>query len=66
MNWKAWQFLASVDSEMPWHFRFFPQYKMTNGGNLGGYFAARARLGKKAGLKYVYIGNLPHRQAGVR
>ena len=68
------QFLASVDTEMPWHLsRFFPQYKMTDGEVTTEDVLLRAyEAGKKAGLKYVYIGNLPHlplrqtgRQAGV-
>jgi pyruvate formate lyase activating enzyme len=59
-------FLASVDPLMPWHMTaFHPDYKMTDG-----YRSTTAEdlmkivdLGKQAGLKYLYPGNLPG-QAG--
>jgi len=55
-------FLASVDPLMPWHMTaFHPDYKMTDG-----YRSTTAEdlmkivdLGKQAGLKYLYPGNLP-------
>src|SRR5688572_25461034 len=59
-------FLASVDPLMPWHMTaFHPDYKMTDG------FRATCvedlmkvvDIGKRAGLQYLYPGNLP-RQVG--
>jgi pyruvate formate lyase activating enzyme len=55
-------FIASVDPLMPWHTTaFHPDYKMTDG-----YRSTTAEdllkivdLGKQAGLKYLYPGNLP-------
>jgi pyruvate formate lyase activating enzyme len=59
-------FLASVDPLMPWHMTaFHPDYKMTDG-----YRRTEVEdllrvvdLGKQAGLRYLYPGNLP-RQVG--
>jgi pyruvate formate lyase activating enzyme len=55
-------FLASVDPLMPWHMTaFHPDYKMTDG-----YRSTTVEdlmrivdIGKQAGLKYLYPGNLP-------
>ncbi len=53
-------FIASISSEIPWHIsRFFPTYKMmdvpvTPIESL----EKAAKIGKKHGLKYVYIGNI--------
>jgi pyruvate formate lyase activating enzyme len=53
---------ASVD--VPWHVsRFYPQYKMTDTKPTDGKMLERSLdIGKEAGLRYVYVGNLP----GVR
>ena len=56
------EFLASVDPLMPWHMTaFHPDYKMTDG-----YRSTTVEdlmrivdIGKQAGLKYLYPGNLP-------
>lgn len=55
-------FLANeIGTDTPWHIsRFHPDYKMgdvpvTNGGSLN----AAYEMGRKKGLKYVYIGNMP-------
>lgn len=55
------QFIAGIDKNIPWHIsRFHPDYKMT-----GSYptpletLEKAYQLGKKAGLKYVYLGNIP-------
>src|SRR5436309_264945 len=55
-------FLASVDPLMPWHMTaFHPDYKMTDG-----YRSTTVEdlmrvvdLGRQAGMKYMYPGNLP-------
>lgn len=54
-------FLASVSPEIPWHVTaFHPEYKMADGRPAGEELLKRAAAqGKKAGLKYVYCGNLP-------
>jgi pyruvate formate lyase activating enzyme len=56
------EFLAGVDPLMPWHVTaFHPDYKMTEG-----YRQTTAQdllgvveIGRSAGLKYIYAGNLP-------
>ncbi len=54
---------ASVD--VPWHVsRFYPQYKMTDTKPTDGKMLERAYdIGKEAGLRYVYVGNLPDTRA---
>lgn len=58
------EFLASVDPLMPWHVTaFHPDYKFdrakgfrqTTSADLAG----AVELGRQAGLKYIYAGNLP-------
>ncbi|MBD3203932.1 AmmeMemoRadiSam system radical SAM enzyme [Candidatus Woesearchaeota archaeon] len=58
------QFIASVDKNIPWHIsRFHPDYKMRDSGytplekmNLA------FNIGKKTGLNYIYLGNVPSRE----
>lgn len=54
-------FIASVDVHMPWHVtRFHPTYKLTDAPSTPIDTLARAmRIGKEAGLSYVYEGNVP-------
>ena len=55
-------FLASVDPLMPWHMTaFHPDYKMTDGyrSTQGDDLMRVVDIGKSAGLKYLYPGNLP-------
>jgi pyruvate formate lyase activating enzyme len=54
-------FLASVDPLMPWHVTaFHPDYKMTDRPQTAADDLLRiAAIGRHAGLKYVYPGNLP-------
>lgn len=54
------QFIAKIDKNIPWHIsRFHPDYKM-----LDSYptpietLEMAYEIGKKAGLKYVYLGNI--------
>ncbi len=55
------QFLVSVSPEIPWHVTAFHQdYKMTDPANTTARDLVRAaETGKKAGLHYVYAGNIP-------
>ncbi len=54
-------FVASVSPDIPWHVTAFrPDYKMTDPPRTPAETLVRAYdLGKSAGLKYVYLGNLP-------
>ena len=59
------EFLASVSPDIPWHVTaFHKDYKMTDPENTPPETLLRAaRIGRKAGLRFVYVGNLPA-QAG--
>ena len=54
------EFIASVGTEIPWHItRFHPDYKVTNKPPTPIETMLKAyEIGKKAGLKYVYLGNV--------
>lgn len=55
------EFIASLGKETPWHIsRFHPDYKMTDKSptTLASLRKA-AEIGRKAGLYYVYVGNVP-------
>ncbi len=54
------EFLASVDTDIPWHIsRFHPDYKFTDGGPTPlSVMRTAYELGKAAGLKHVYLGNV--------
>lgn len=57
--------VKTCGSNIPWHIsRFYPQYKMddiepTNAGSLQKAYD----IGREAGLRYVYVGNVPGNQA---
>jgi pyruvate formate lyase activating enzyme len=53
-------FIASVDKNIPWHLsRFHPDYRMTNLSPTPIETLEMAyEQGKKAGLKYIYLGNI--------
>ena len=55
------RWLASVDRDMPWHVSaFFPAYRLTDVPPTPPETLHRAALiGRKAGLRYVYTGNVP-------
>lgn len=56
------QFIVKeLGSETPWHIsRFYPAYKMSDVSPTSAEIIRRAyEIGKRAGLKYVYTGNLP-------
>ena len=54
------QFIASVDKNMPWHVsRFHPDYKFTDHGATPEAILKKAQdIGCKAGLNYIYVGNV--------
>ena len=55
------QFIVSLGPDVPWHISaFYPTYKMTNLPRTSTSLLFRAReIGMKAGLRYVYCGNIP-------
>ncbi|MFZ5800209.1 MAG: AmmeMemoRadiSam system radical SAM enzyme [Candidatus Omnitrophota bacterium] len=55
------RFLAGVGAEIPWHIsRFYPQYKLISLEPTPLKILKLAyEIGKKAGLRYVYLGNVP-------
>ncbi|MGH7773356.1 MAG: AmmeMemoRadiSam system radical SAM enzyme [Candidatus Binatia bacterium] len=55
------EFLVSVSPDIPWHVTaFHKDYKMTDPENTGAETLVQAaEIGKRAGLRYVYAGNLP-------
>jgi pyruvate formate lyase activating enzyme len=58
---KAAEFLASVDVNIPWHVTAYHQdYKMTDNAPTTASHLLRAyEIGKRAGLRFVYPGNIP-------
>jgi pyruvate formate lyase activating enzyme len=60
---RAAGFVASISRDIPWHVTaFHPDYKMTDRGATPAQTLLKAAsIGKKAGLHYVYAGNLPGR-----
>jgi len=54
------QFIAEVDPDIPWHIsRFHPDYQFTNAPATPLETLRKAySIGKKAGLRYIYIGNV--------
>ena len=59
--WDAARFIADVSKDIPWHVTaFHKDYKMTDPDNTDAKILLRAaEIGKEAGLRYVYAGNLP-------
>ena len=55
------EFLAGISPDIPWHVTAFHEdYKMFGQGDTGGAALKRAvEIGRAAGLRYVYAGNLP-------
>ena len=56
-------FIAGISKDIPWHVTaFHPDYKMKDRKNTSAEILLRAyNCGKKAGLSFVYVGNLPGR-----
>ena len=63
--WDAARFIAGVSRDIPWHVTaFHKDYKMLDHDNTDVKTLFRAaEIGKEAGLRYVYAGNLPGRVA---
>jgi pyruvate formate lyase activating enzyme len=59
----AADFIASVSPDIPWHVTAFHQdYNMTENANTTAEQLIRAcEIGREAGLKFIYAGNLPGR-----
>ncbi len=57
------QFIAGVSPDIPWHVTAYHQdYKMTDQPDTGAAdLLQAAEIGRRAGLRYVYSGNLPGR-----
>jgi len=55
------QFVASVSKDIPWHVSaFYPTYKLTDAPRTGVDDLRRGmEAGREAGLKYIYMGNIP-------
>jgi pyruvate formate lyase activating enzyme len=60
---RAADFIASVSPDIPWHVTAFHQdYNMTENANTTAEQLIRAcEIGRAAGLRYIYAGNLPGR-----
>jgi pyruvate formate lyase activating enzyme len=58
---KLTEFVAGVDPDIPWHVTAFHQdYKMTDNANTTPQHLLRAyEIGKRAGLRFIYPGNIP-------
>ena len=54
-------FIAGTDPDIPWHIsRFHPDYQLTDAESTPVSTLERAReLGREAGLRYIYVGNVP-------
>lgn len=54
------KFIASIDKNIPWHLsRFYPAYQMANKETTSiGILEKAYEIGKKAGLNYIYLGNV--------
>ena len=61
--WDAARFITSVSRDIPWHVTaFHKDYKMTDPDDTDARILLRAaEIGREAGLRYVYAGNLPRR-----
>ncbi len=61
------EFLVSVSPDIPWHVTaFHKDYKMTDADNTTArQLVGAVEIGKAAGLRYIYAGNLPGRVGGL-
>ena len=57
---KIAEFLAGVDVDIPWHITAYHQdYKMDNANTTAQHLLRAYEIGKRAGLRYIYPGNIP-------
>jgi pyruvate formate lyase activating enzyme len=57
---KIAEFLASVDPDIPWHITAYHEdYKMDNPSTTASHLLRAYEIGKRAGLRYIYPGNIP-------
>jgi pyruvate formate lyase activating enzyme len=58
---RAADFIAAVSPDMPWHITAFHQdYRMTENANTTAeQLVSACEIGREAGLRYIYAGNLP-------
>jgi pyruvate formate lyase activating enzyme len=64
--WDAARFIAGVSRDIPWHVTaFHKDYKMTEPDNTPARTLIRAAdIGREAGLRFIYAGNLPSQVEG--
>lgn len=54
------EFLAGVDRDIPWHITAYHEdYKMNNPATQTSHLLRAYEIGRRAGLRYVYPGNIP-------
>jgi pyruvate formate lyase activating enzyme len=57
---KIAEFLAGVDRDIPWHITAYHEdYKMHNASTRPSHLLRAYEIGKRAGLRYIYPGNIP-------
>src|ERR671918_1658552 len=57
---KIAEFLAGVDPDIPWHITAYHEdYKMNNPATTASHLLRAYEIGKRAGLRYIYPGNIP-------
>jgi pyruvate formate lyase activating enzyme len=61
LRWVARYLVDALGPDVPWHIsRFYPQYKMSDTPPTPAASLERTwRIGRDAGLHYVYVGNVP-------
>ena len=61
------EFIAGVSPDLPWHVTaYHPDYKMHEHGSTSvGDLARAAEIGRRAGLRFIYAGNLPGMVGGL-
>jgi pyruvate formate lyase activating enzyme len=53
------RFIASIDKNIPWHIsRYYPAYKYTKPSTSLETLEKAYKIGKEAGLRFVYVGNI--------
>ena len=58
----AAEYIAGIDPDIPWHVTaYHDDYKMSAGNTTVDHLLTACEIGRAAGLRYVYAGNLPGR-----